>query len=67
MTLVYDERGILTCPNCNSKTFDLVAEMRVFDVSPDRDNPKDAPVANRTVELERIVSLVCARCGARIK
>ena len=67
MTLVYDEKGILTCPNCNSRTFDLIAEMRVSDVSPDEDNPKDEPVGNRTVESERIVSLVCARCGAQLK
>jgi len=67
MTLVYDEKGILVCPNCKSRAFDLVVEMRVFDVSPDQDNPKDDPVANRTIESERIVSLVCARCGARMK
>ena len=67
LPLVYDENGILKCQNCNSRTFDLVAEMRVSDVSPDQDNPKDDPIANRTVLSENVVSLVCARCGARIR
>jgi len=67
MTLLYDEKGILTCPNCHSRAFDLVAEMRISDVSPDFDNPKEDPIANRTVESERIVSLVCSRCGAQLK
>jgi len=60
LTLVYDEKGILKCVSCNSHTFDLVVEQRISDVSR---NGKD-PIANRDIESERIVSLVCARCGA---
>lgn len=63
MTLVYDEHGLLECPNCGSKTFDMVAEIRISDVSKHRDDP----VANRTIESENVISLVCARCGARLK
>jgi len=63
MTLVYDERGLLECPNCGSHTFDMIAEIRISDVS----KHEGDPVGNRTIESERIVSLICARCGARIK
>jgi len=63
VTLVYDEHGILECSNCGSHTFDMVAELRISDVSGDGDDP----VANRTIESENVVSLVCARCGARMK
>jgi len=60
LTLVYDKKGILQCASCHSHTFDLVLEQRVSSVSR---NGKD-PIANRDIESERIVSIVCARCGA---
>jgi len=59
----YDERGLLKCSSCGYHTFDMVAEMRITEVSRDG---KD-PVANRTTESENVISLVCARCGTRIK
>jgi len=62
-TFVYDEDGKLKCSSCGSHTFDMVAEMRISDVSKDENDP----VANRTIESENIVSLVCARCGVRIR
>jgi hypothetical protein len=63
MTLVYDEKGILKCQSCGSHTFDAVMEMRLSDVSRDEDDP----IANRTIESERVISLVCGRCGAPVK
>ena len=64
MTFVYDESGKLKCSSCSSYVFDLVIEQRVSNVS--RNNGDD-PVANRTVESENIISLICARCGVKIK
>lgn len=63
MTFVYDEHGILKCPNCGSHEFDMVAEMRISDVSKDGNDP----VANRTVESENVISITCGRCGAKVK
>jgi len=62
-TFVYDEHGLLKCGSCGSRTFDMVAELRISDVSKDGEDP----TANRTIESERVVSLVCARCGARVQ
>ena len=68
LTYTYDEKGLLTCSSCGSKTFDMVAESRISDVTRGEGDPAAGdPVANRTTESENIVSLVCARCGARIK
>jgi len=63
VTYIYDESGKLKCGSCGSHTFDMIVEMRISDVSKDGDDP----VANRTIESENLISLVCARCGARIK
>jgi len=61
--LVYDDKGILKCPNCPSRIFDVVAELRITDVSK---NGEGDPVANHTILSQRIVSLICARCGVKI-
>jgi len=63
MTYIYDESGKLKCGSYGSHTFDMIVEMGISDVSKDGDDP----VANRTIESENVISLVCARCGARIK
>jgi len=63
VTFQYDESGKLECASCGSHTFDMVVELRITDVTKNGDDP----VANRTIESENIVSLVCARCGARVK
>ena len=63
MTYHYDDYGCLECTNCGAHEFDLVAEIRIKDVSKNGDDP----VANRTIESENIISLVCARCGVQIK
>ena len=62
LTYTYDENGRLKCSNCGSFTFDLIAEMRITDVSADDGDP----IGNRTIESETVVGLVCARCGARV-
>jgi len=63
MTLQYDKSGRLKCSSCGSYVFDAVLEQYISNVSKNGDDP----IANRTIESENIVSLVCARCGARIK
>lgn len=68
LTYTYDEKGLLICSSCGSTTFDMVAESRISDVTKGEGDPAAGdPVANRTTESENVVSLVCARCGARIK
>jgi len=62
--LVYDDKGILKCPNCPSRTFDMVAELRVTAVSKNGEN--NDPVANHTILSQRIISLICAKCGAKL-
>ena len=62
MAFEYDENGKLKCGSCPSRTFRLVAELVISDVSKDGEDP----IANRTIESERIISIVCARCGRPI-
>jgi len=61
VTLVFDERGCLKCPTCGSLTFDMVTETRASDITMDKDGPADY-----SIETERAVSIICARCGVRI-
>jgi len=58
----YDDSGKLTCGSCGSRTFKLVAELTISDVSKDGEDP----LANRTIEEEHIISILCARCGRPI-
>jgi len=61
VTMLFDEHGCLKCP-CGSKTFDMVTETRASDITMDKDGcPEDY-----AIETERAVSIICARCGARI-
>ena len=59
----YNEQGMLTCTKCGSHRFILDAELVIFDVS----KLDDDPLANRSIESERIISVMCAECRHRIK
>lgn len=55
----YDRNGRLECGSCGSKKFKVVAELTISDVS----KADEDPIANRTVDAENIISIICERCG----
>jgi len=62
MTFQYDKSGKLVCASCGSHTFDVIIEQRISNVSKDGDDP----IANRTIESESVISVLCSRCGAHV-
>jgi len=54
-----EERQRFLCPRCGSNKFNIIVEQQISEVlSLDGD-----PIADRTVDKERILSLRCAECG----
>ena len=51
-----------TCKKCGSKQFKLVVDLLISDVTSDENDP----IANRTIDKERIITLACAKCGNKI-
>ena len=52
----------IVCDRCGSNKFRVVVEQEISDVF----GTNDDPIADRSISEERIISMICLKCGKKI-